>query len=330
MMSAQHNSDGTFKNLPGSPKRDASVFEMAAFFGKMIFDVSELRNPPGHILPRHEVRLAALGSPNPSVTWLGHAAVLIRTGGKVILTDPFLGDVAGPAGIGARRHAPPAMTVDDLPDIDILLISHNHYDHLDYPTLDALGGKERIQVVVPLGVGEIFREMGYRNIHELDWWQQQTFDRVKIDLLPAVHFSGRVVFDRNKSLWGSFGIYSDDVRIWFSGDTGYGPVFKDIGDSAGPFDIALVAIGAFEPRKIMKPVHVSPEEAVMILRDIRAERGIGMHWGTIKLTLEDPFATAERFKTAAHEQGYGVDNAIILKIGETRALPEKLAKAAGQ
>ncbi len=329
-MPFHHNADGTFRNLPGGQKSDAGVIESAAFFAKMLFDNTEVKNPPGHVLPADQVQLAALAAPNPSVTWLGHAAFIVRTGGKVILTDPFLGDVAGPTGLGPRRHAPPGMTVDELPDIDILLISHNHYDHLDRSTLKALKGKEQIEVIVPLGLAGMFHDMGYRRIHELDWWQERSFDRVTVRLLPAVHFSGRGIFDKNKSLWGSFGIYADDARIWFSGDTGYGSVFKEIGRRAGPFDMALVAIGAFEPRNFMKAVHASPEEAVKILKDVRADRGIGMHWGTIKLTLEEPFETPDRFRAAARSQGYGEENAIILAIGETHALPERIAQAVGE
>ena len=315
-----HLADGGFKNLPGAPAREAGFFDMVVFFADMYFDSEKVLNPSDHVLPEDAVQFAAATAPIPSVTWLGHAAFIVRTGGKIVLTDPFLGENAGPAGFGPKRHAAPAMTVADLPDIDVILISHNHYDHLDFPTLNALPGKDRVQVVVPLGVGAIFREMGYSNIHELDWWQSRTFDRLNVTLLPANHFSGRGLFDRNDTLWGSFAMYSDDARLWFSGDTAYGPVFKEIGIGAGPFDVALVAIGAFEPQKIMRSSHVTPEEAVTVLSDIGAKRGIGMHWGTIKLTQEDPFATAARFKAAARDQGYGEANAITLKIGETFAL----------
>ncbi len=323
-----HNADGTYNNPPGSPKQTAGFFDMVDLFAKMIFDFSDVRNPPGHVLPADEAKVAALAAPNPSATWLGHAAFIIRTGGKTVLTDPFLGQVAGPAGLGPRRHADAPMTAAELPPVDVLLISHNHYDHLDTETLEAIEGKDRIQAVVPLGVGAILRELGYRNVHELDWWQERRFDGLLVRMLPAIHFSGRGLFDKNKSLWGSFGLYADDARIWFSGDTGYGPVFRQIGAKEGPFDLALVAIGAFDPPVVMKPVHVSPEEAVTLLQDMRVAKGIGMHWGTIKLSLEDPFATADRFKAAARDQGYGEDNAIILSIGETYALPETAIKAA--
>ncbi len=320
-----HNPDGGFRNLPGSPKREAGFFDMMGFFSKMIFNSEEVVNPPGHILPKQEVQTAALTAPNPSVTWLGHAAFLVRSGGKVVLTDPFLGPNAGPYIFGPKRHAAPAMTVEELPDIDVILISHNHYDHLDYNTLNNLKNKATVEAVVPLGVGAIFREMGYKRVHELDWWQERTFDRLRVQLLPAVHFSGRGLFDRNDTLWGSFGIYGDGTKIYFSGDTAHGPVFKEIGQKAGPFDLALVAIGAFKPRLIMKAVHANPDEAVQILQDVRARQGIGMHWGTIRLTLEPPWDTPDLFRASAKRRGYGKENAIVLKIGETFALPEQTA-----
>lgn len=324
---SHHLADGGFQNPPGSPERTHNVLDMVGLFAEMIFDGSRAEPPPGHVLAKSEVKKTTSRAGNPSVTWLGHAAFIVRTGGMVILTDPFLGENAGPGTLGPRRHVPPAMTVDELPDVDIIVISHNHYDHLDVATLDAMKGKERIQVVVPLGVGELLRGLGYRNVHELDWWQHRDFDRVRVQMLPAVHFSGRGIFDRNDTLWGSFGVYSQDARIWFSGDTGYAPIFKDIGAKAGPFDLALVAIGAYEPRNIMKAVHVSPEEAIQVLMDVGAKKGIGMHWGTIKMTPEHPFDAGRRFKAAARKQEYGSRNALILAVGETYTLEEPSASS---
>ena len=149
-----------------------------------------------------------------------------------------------------------------------------------------------------------------------------------ITTLPAVHFSGRGLFDRNKTLWASFSFRSENESIWFSGDTAAGEVFREIGERHGPFDLALVAIGAYEPRSIMRSIHASPEEAIQIARDIGAKRAIGMHWGTIRLTPEDVFEPPVRLKQAAIQQGYGVDNAITLKIGETFELPHKTRSTA--
>lgn len=259
----------------------------------------------------------------PSVTWLGHAAFIIRMGGKVILTDPFLADTAGPWGFGPRRFVPPAMRAEELPPIDILLVSHNHYDHLDGGAIAALAGKETVQVVVPLGLGGFFRRHGYRNVVEQDWWDTLESGPLTITTLPAVHFSSRHVFDRNRTLWASFAIDSGGESVWFSGDTAAGAVFEEIGRRSGPFDLALITIGSYEPRTIMESVHANPEEAVTILRAIGARKAIGMHWGSIMLTPEDPFEAPVRFRQAADDQGYGAQNVSTLRIGETRRVAER-------
>ena len=333
-MAAHHGPDGRFRNPPGSPRSQAGARDMLRFFADMWREGSTVANPPGHALDPAAVLAATVGAPNPSVTWLGHAAFLIRSAGKVVLTDPFLGETAGPAILGRhfgpRRHVPPAIAAPDLPPIDILLLSHNHYDHLDVPTLKTLAANPATQVLVPLGLGRMMQKLGFARVQELDWWDERSFGGLDIRFLPAVHFSGRGPFDRKKTLWGSFGLYADDARIWFSGDSATGEVFKEIGQKAGPFDLGLVGIGAYEPRHIMQASHATPEEAVGMLRAIRARRGIGMHWGTIKLTTEDPFEAPARFKAAARDQGYGEDNALILKIGETLALAEKPVAAAAE
>ena len=324
---AHHGPDGRFRNPPGSPRSAATGRDMWRFFGQMWREGSHVENPLGHALDPVAVGAAVRAAPNPSITWLGHAAFLIRSAGKVVLTDPFLGDVAGPRLLGRhfgpRRHVPPAIAATELRPIDLLLLSHNHYDHLDEPTLKVLARNPQTEVVRPLGLARMMRKLGFASVHALDWWQERTFDNLAVHLLPAVHFSGRGPFDRKKTLWGSFGLHADDARIWFSGDSATGDVFREIGETAGPFDLGLVGIGAYEPRHIMQASHATPEEAVGMLRAVRAARGVGMHWGTIKLTTEDPFEAPHRFKAAAREQGYGEDNAIVLKIGETLPLKER-------
>ena len=143
---------------------------------------------------------------------------------------------------------------------------------------------------------------------------------LSIKTLPAVHFSGRGLFDRKKALWASFAIETSDSKIWFSGDTAWGEVFREVGKKAGPFDYAIVGIGAYEPPAIMVEVHATPEEGIAISKAVGAKKAIGMHWGTIMLTPEDPFEAPERFRQAAIDQGFGEENAVILKIGETRSL----------
>ncbi len=275
--------------------------------------------PTSHVASADErARQAQL--PEPSVTWLGHAAFLLRLGGITVLTDPYLSDVAGPAGLGPRRFVAPALSAEQLPPADVIIVSHNHYDHLDHEALKAYPHKQGVEVIVPLGVGGMFRKLGYAQVRELDWWEAWTVGAMKVTALPAIHFSGRGMFDRNRSLWASFAIEAAGKKIWFGGDTALGPVFDEIGRKAGPFDLALVPIGAYAPRSIMQAVHANPEEAVAIARAIQAKRAVGMHWGTIRLTSEDPFEPPRRFLAAANPL-FG-ENAWILKIGETRCFED--------
>jgi L-ascorbate metabolism protein UlaG (beta-lactamase superfamily) len=319
--SARRRDDGRFRNPPGSPARNSSTKTRWAFYWERLTDRERPSPPPGLLHPRERVLAEAAKAANPSLTWLGHAAFLIRLGGKTILTDPFLGQRAGPAGFGPRRFLPPAMTVADLPPIDLLLVSHNHYDHLDADTVAALPGKERMTVVVPLGLAEFFHRRGYAKVHELDWHQGISDGAAEVTVLPAVHFSRRGLRDLNRTLWASFAIRAPEAHIWFSGDTAAGAVFRELGRDYGPFDLAIVGIGAYEPRAIMRASHATPEEAITIARDLRAAQALGMHWGSIKLTPEDPFEAPDRFKAAAVAQGYGAERAWIMAVGETRELP---------
>lgn len=317
-----HLADG-FRNPPGSPRRTATTGDMLAFFWRRATASEDIVVPAGHVAPPAEAAdgLASFAGQD-HITWIGHATFLIRTGGQTILTDPFMTDRASPFdSIGPKRFVPPGIAIKDLPPIDIIVVSHNHYDHLDARTIAALPNKRDIDVVVPLGVGDIFRDEGYTRIHEVDWYQGVTVGAVTVTGLPAIHFSRRGLFDTNRALWMSAAIRSPTQHIFFSGDTGYGPVFKEIGKRAGPFDIALVAIGAYEPAKIMHAVHVTPEEAVRLGRDIGARRIVGMHWGTIAMTEEPPFEPPMRFRKAGHAGGYDAAALWLMQIGETRPLP---------
>ncbi len=300
---AHHGDDGRFRNPPGSPRRDVSRATMAAFLWRFLRDKETPRPPAGLMLDGAAARARMTAAANPSITWLGHACFLIRLGGKVVLTDPYLGVNAGPLWFGPKRFAPPPVAVDELPPIDLLLISHNHYDHIDLATLDRLAGKQRMTAIAPLRVGRLLRARGFAQVVELDWWQSLGIDEVEIQALPAVHFSGRGPFDRNKTLWASFAIRSKGLSLWFSGDTAPGAVFEEIGARAGPFDLAMIGIGAYEPRAIMKSSHATPEEAIGIVQAVRAGCAIGMHWGTVKLTAEDAFVAPLRYMAAARRVG---------------------------
>lgn len=317
---AHHLSDGTFQNPPGSPSREAGFGDMVKFLYKQMFDTEAPSIPNDHVLSTEQQTSQLADAGNPSITWLGHAAFIIRSGEKIIITDPYLQETAGPLGFGPKRFIKAPISGSELPKADVMIISHNHYDHLDAKTVDAYPYKDDIQVIVPLGLGKFFSKRGYANVLEQDWWDKWSVDGLKITTLPAVHFSGRGIGDRNKTLWASFGIETTEDKIWFSGDTARGDIFKEIGQRTGPYDVALVAIGAYEPRHIMESVHVTPEEAVDISQAVGAEKAIGMHWGTIMLTPENPFDAPGRFLRAAQEKGFGEENVSVMKIGETRAL----------
>lgn len=318
-----HDPNGGFRNPEGSPNRRISTRSMLRFLYRQLRNRKNLPQvPDGHVLDRAGIEAGISAGGNPSVTWLGHAAFIIRTGGKVILTDPYLTDYAGPAQMGPKRYVPAALKAEELPKADVMVVSHNHYDHLDARALAAYPYKEETQVIVPLGLHRFFTRRGFKRVIEMDWWQSWSADGLTITTLPAVHSSGRGLHDQKQTLWASFGIKTAEENVWFSGDTAHGGVFKEIGARHGPFDLAIVGIGAYEPREVMKAVHATPEEAIQIARDIGAKRALGMHWGTILLTPEDPFEPPTRFRQAAIDQDFGEENALIFRIGETRSLTD--------
>jgi len=327
-----------FRNPPGSPAQTAGPSDFVPF----LFRLATARPPSvpaGHVLPREEAR-ARLASAGPeSLTWLGHACFLVRIGGLTLLTDPFLSDHASPLPpMGPKRYVPPGLEIEDLPDLDAIVVSHDHYDHLDERSVRRISLKGRGDgsggapaAIVPSGLGPFFRERRYSDIRELSWRSgtllrkspSSSFSSSSISLtcLPSIHFSGRTPWGRNGTLWCSWAIEAEGLRIFFAGDTGYGPLFEELGGTHGPFDLALLPIGAYSPARIMKPVHLNPEEAVAAGRDLRARALVAMHWGTIVLTDEPPFEPPVRFREAARRAGFPDENAWVLRIGETRTIP---------
>jgi len=256
-----------------------------------------------------------------ALTWLGHASFLISFGGKTILTDPFLSDYAtGVPPFGPKRATPPALRVEELPPIDVIVVSHNHYDHLDAPTIEALPQKDKINIVVPLGLGSFFTERGYSHVTELDWFGKAEVGAITVTAVPSVHNSGRGLFDRNETLWAGYVFNNGDKKIYFAGDTAYGPVYEETGRKIGPVDYALLPIGVYEPRQRMRANHINPDEAVKIGRNFRAKRMVGMHWGTIRLSDEMFEEPPQEFRRVADKNGFTEDTAWILKIGESRLL----------
>ncbi len=261
-----------------------------------------------------------------AATYIGHATVLVQLGGVNVLTDPHFSQRAFPVQFaGPRRWQPPGVAFDDLPHIDVVLISHNHYDHLDTDSVVALhkqaGGAPLF--VVPLGIDRWMQSVGVDNFKALDWWQQLTVGNLQITFVPAQHWSRRTLSDRNQTLWGGFVGQTAKTgagggrSFYFAGDTGYGPDFVAIGERFGGIDLALIPIGAYEPRWFMADQHVNPDEAIQIHRDIKARRSVGIHWGTFLLTdepLDQPLAD---FATARGKASIGAEEFLTLRHGQT-------------
>jgi L-ascorbate metabolism protein UlaG (beta-lactamase superfamily) len=247
----------------------------------------EPRTPwPAHVDQPARHPLALDESARAVVTFISHSTFLIQTAAGNILTDPMYSQRAGPFNrFGPRRVREPAVRFDDLPPISTVLLSHNHYDHCDLRTLAMLAKCFDPLVVAPLGNAALVRSAGIRRVEEVDWWQQAK-TALAVTLTPAHHFSARTPWDRNRALWGGFMLSAAGARIFFAGDTAYGPFFRDIRQRLGPIDLALLPIGAYEPRWFMQSVHMNPAEAVQAHLDLDPSQSIGMHFGTFQLTIE--------------------------------------------
>jgi L-ascorbate metabolism protein UlaG (beta-lactamase superfamily) len=238
------------------------------------------------------------------VTFIGHATFLIQTAAGNFLTDPMYSDRAGPFGLlGPRRVRQPAVRFDDLPPISTVLLSHNHYDHCDRSTLARLAKRFDPVVITPIGNGALVKSTGLRKVEELDWWQDAKTSTLPLTLTPAHHFSARTPFDRNRALWGGFTIAVAHRRIYFAGDSAYAPFFREVRRRFGPIDLALLPIGAYEPRWFMRAVHMNPAEALQAHLDLEASESIAMHFGTFQLTTEgidEPVRALEQARLAHH------------------------------
>lgn len=287
--------------------------------------------PPRGAFP---VSSPAVSYPRASVTdrtatWVGHSTVLLQVGGRNVLTDPVFSQRAFPVQwAGPRRVMDAALSIDALPPLDVVLLSHNHYDHLDKPAVHRIASAHpEATWIVPLRLGAYIREWGVRKVVELDWWQEAVVDDLRVTATPARHFSARRLGDRNRTLWCGFAFEIGGLRAYFGADTAYHPEFGAIGERCGPFDLVMIPIGAYDPRWFMHVVHVDPEEAVQIYEDLIApHRGaplplmLGIHWGTFRLTDEPmdepPRRTAARWRA----RGLDEDRLWIARVGESRPL----------
>jgi L-ascorbate metabolism protein UlaG (beta-lactamase superfamily) len=255
------------------------------------------------------------------ITFIGHATFLIQTAAENFLTDPMYSDRASPVSwAGPRRVRPPGVAFEALPAIATVLLSHNHYDHCDRPTLGRLATRFDPLVVTPLGNERLVRSAGIRRVTELDWWQSTTSAGLPITLTPAQHFSARTPFDRNRALWGGFLIEVAGRRIYFAGDSAYAGCFADVGRRLGPIDLALLPIGAYAPRWFMGRVHMNPAEAVQAHRDLGAAQSIAMHYGTFQLTTEGVDEPVQALGEACDAQGVPREKFRCLGFGESLRL----------
>ncbi|HEY4961399.1 MAG TPA: MBL fold metallo-hydrolase [Terriglobales bacterium] len=253
------------------------------------------------------------------LTWIGHSTFLVQHQGRNILTDPIFGNCQPlPIG-GLRRSSPPGLSFDSLPPIHDVIISHSHYDHLDAPTIRALGN--RVRYWVPTGLSGWFRKRGINSCQDLGWWESGSIsEQIAIHSVPAQHASGRGPFDRDKTLWCGWVLQSSERSIYFAGDTGYSPSFREIGQKFGGFDLAMVPIGGYEPRWLMQPMHLNPAEAVQAHIDIGSSLSVACHWGTFRMTDEPLNEPPEVLARELSARNIDPEDFRVLRVGETLEL----------
>ena len=320
-----HLSNGTFRNPKGSPV----VISRSGKFSYRTF--SKLRKkislnfPKEHVVKKEKVKSdLEKYKDGDYIAWIGHATYLIKLGDTTIITDPVFSKNAGPLIFGPKRFIKPALDLKEIPKIDLFLLTHNHYDHQDMSTIRNFPYKDA-KVLVPLNLGKYFKN--YEDVNEMDWYDYKNINSdLKVTLLPAVHWSKRSLTDTNKTLWGNFLIEYKNSKILFACDTGYGNIYKELGEKYGPIDLTMINIGAynFKPMFDKTIYHTTPEEALNVAKDLKSKKVLGMHWGTFVLSLEPIMEPPVRFKDNAENYGFKREDAITFNIGEVKSLNELL------
>ncbi|HMB19950.1 MAG TPA: MBL fold metallo-hydrolase [Spirochaetota bacterium] len=321
-----HHTDSGFKNIyPGYQDKD---------FGDFLFWILIDRARNGRTKGPDDVNLPCVENDGsflkekhkyPTFTWVGHSTFLIQVDGINILTDPVWSDRASPLSfVGPKRYVKPGLEFSQLPDIDIVMISHDHYDHLDTNTILKLGNKPLY--MVPLGVEKILSDLDITNVSIHDWWEAIEYNNIRVTAVPAQHFSGRTMFDRNTSLWCGWVITTSKSVIYFAGDTGYFPGFTEIKDKFGKIDIAMLPIGAYKPRWFMGPVHLDPADAIKAYLDLKADIFVAIHWGTFPLADEEMDEPPKLLFHELDKLGLEHKNFNVFSHGETRTLQTSPSK----
>lgn len=315
----RHYDEGRFRNL--NPAFTApSGWQRFTFVLSRIWATSvHARSSP--LVPIHnDGERLRNNAAMPTVTWIGHATLLIQLGGFNILTDPHWSARASPVTFaGPGRLIPPGLALGLLPPIQLVLISHDHYDHLDLSTVRRLARGHAPRFLVPLGMKRWFTDRGIDRVEEYDWWESEKIDDLVLTCVPVRHFSGRTLWDQNRRLWCGWSIQGRRQQFFFAGDTGYyQDLFVEIADRLGPIDVAAVPIGAYLPPSIMQYVHSTPEQALQIFSDLGAGRLLAIHWGTFDLAEEPIAEPAERLESEAQRLGLDEDRVWLMRPGETR------------
>ena len=316
-----HHTDNGFKNIYiDDPDKGFMDFVKMRFFGEEWIDPS----PYADQIPWQPLDLERVNSPspNPKISWLGHSTFLIQFNGINLLTDPAFADRVSPFSFaGPKRYTKHTIDYNQLPQIDYVVISHNHYDHLDSQAINVLNNQTTPPTYfVPLGLKQwlLDNAIPALSIHEMDWYESKTENRLKIDAYPSQHWSARGLFDRFETLWASWRLELDGFSLWFAGDTGYNEqLFTELGEKMPAVDVSLIPIGAYAPRSFMKTYHTNPEESVLIHQLIKTKTSIGMHWGTYPLTAEAPTEPPIKLKEAIQKYQVNKDDFIVMSLGET-------------
>ena len=311
---------GRFEH-PDGDKHDKGFFDLIGLAGEYF------SRPPDEVedtgLPVITSTSEQLQDFSESVIWIGQSSLLLNHQGMTVLTDPHFTDRASPFSfIGPKRVTPAPFDIASLPDIDVVLISHNHYDHLDEQSIRELAATQPdIQFLVPLGLETLLREWGAEQVTELDWYQPVQIDSTTIQATPVQHWSRRATFDRNKTLWAGWMVTWSDFSFYFAGDTGYSDDFRQTAERLGSPTLAAIPIGAYEPREFMASAHVNPDEAARIFSDLGASYAVGIHWGTFKLTLEPMAEPPRKLAEALDKYDIPADRFRALTHGEAWTAP---------